>query len=543
MSLPWARNFKDCSRGAQAWLRTLSGAVVGAYREGMHLITESPHAAPTADPRIALPSRAELQDRLVAILRDAGVDWAWQGAPGAQVRWLSETGPADLDLWWRPGSGASDADPAVLVERLCRELPAAPVADSRDPARLRHTSLVVRADSGLAIIDLTHGDLRVGPITLMPAELVSCTAGEAPQLTGAAAAADLLIRPVLRGRLPVDSRIDEARAAWASASVAQRSAAQDGWRRGLGSPLAREVVGVLEGATPTATMVSRARRRLIRATLEPRAWPSTWRQRRTIAPAGRHASPLGLRGRGVVVALVGTDGSGKSTVSAQVRERLEDAGFATSSAYFGMARGNLPGVALARKALGVGGVKPATPVQVSEPAPMDATQELASEPADGGTDLDRPLLRRAAAWYYAAEYIWRYQRTVAPPRRRGSIVLVDRYVYDLRESPWPGSMASRVAEALVPRPDILVLPDAPDAMIHARKPERSAHEQAAIQARYRSLLAERPARFAHVVVDTSGSTADPVAGLELAVISAAHMSSRESRSAAGAATHQGAGPR
>ena len=175
----------------------------------------------------------------------------------------------------------------------------------------------------------------------------------------------------------------------------------------------------------------------------------------------------------------------------------------------------------------------------SSPSPRGA----ADDPAGDRTTLDRPLLRRAAAWYYAAEYIWRYQRTVAPARRKGHIVLVDRYVYDLRESPWPGSMASRVAEALVPRPDILVLPDAPDEMIHARKPERSAGEQAAIQARYRSLMAERPARFGHVVVDTSGSTADPVAGLELAVISAAHMSSRESRSAAGAATHQGAGPR
>ncbi len=475
----------------------------------------------------------------MAILRDAGVDWAWQGATGAHSRWLSEAGPADLDLWWRPGSGTSDPDPAVLIEHLCRELPAAPVADSQDPSRLRHTSLAVRADSGLAIIDLTHGDLRVGPVELMPADLVAVRAGANPRLAGAAAAADLLIRPLLRGRLPEAARLDEARLAWAGADPSQRTMAEAVWRRSLGAPLARELVEVLEGATPTTATVTRARRRLIRATMEPRAWASSWRQRHTIAPAGRHASPLGLRGHGVVVALVGTDGSGKSTVAAQVRERLEDAGFATSSAYFGMARGNLPGVALARRVLGVGGVEPVSETPVVEPVASGPAEARASD----STDLDRPLLRRAAAWYYAAEYIWRYQRTVAPSRRRGSIVLVDRYVYDLRESPWPGSMASRVAEALVPRPDILVLPDAPDAMIHARKPERSAPEQAAIQARYRSLLAERPARFGHVVVDTSGSTADPVAGLELAVISAAHMSSRESRSAAAAATHQGAGPR
>lgn len=499
-------------------------------------------AVRTADPRTSLPSRAELQDRLVAILDDAGVDWAWQGASGAPTRWLSEAGPADLDVWWRPGSGTSDADPGLLVERLCRELPAAPVADARDPARLCHTSLVVRADTGLAVIDLTHGDLRVGPITVLPADLVTSTSGEAPRLTGAAAAADLLIRPLLRGRTPVGPRAEEARAAWATASVGERTAAVDVWRTGLGARLAHELVAVLEGGTPTAATVTRARRRLIRATVSPRAWRSTWRQRHTITPAGRHASPLGLRGHGVVVALVGTDGSGKSTVAGQLRERLEGAGFATSSAYFGMARGNLPGVAVARKVLGVGSVDPADVAATPVPTGRVPTGQVGAQP-ERGPQLDRPLLRRAAAWYYAAEYVWRYQRTVAPSRRRGRVVLVDRYVYDLRESPWPGSAASRVAEALVPRPDVLVLPDAPDAVIHARKPERSAHEQAAIQARCRSLLAERPARFQHVEVDTSGSTADPVAGLELAVISAAHMSSRESRSAAGAPTHGSARPR
>jgi thymidylate kinase len=511
----------------------------------MRPATEVPPPVRVDDRPVRPPTRAELQERLVAILRDAGVDWAWQGASGAHVRWLGETGPADLDLWWRPGSGTSDADPGLLVERLCRELPAAPVADARDPARLCHSSLVVRADTGLAVIDLTHGDLRVGPITLVPAGLVTRTTTGSPRLMGAAAAADLLIRPVLRGRVPVPERVEQARAAWAGASAEERGQALHVWQTGLGPPLARELVGVLEGATPTAATVSRARRRLIRATVAPRAWRSTWRHRHGILPAGRRASQLGLRGRGVVVAFVGTDGSGKSTVAAQLQERLEDAGFGTSSSYFGMARGNLPGVGLARRLLGVGAVEPVTVASAPNPSPTGPRLPAGptGAPARAGSPPDRPLLRRAAAWFYAAEYVWRYQRTVAPSRRRGRVVLVDRYVYDLRESPWPGSAASRVAEVLVPRPDVLVLPDAPDALIHARKPERSAAEQAAIQARYRDLVAERPARTHHVVVDTSGATADPVAGLELAVISAAHMSSRESRSAAGQARHQGAGPR
>jgi RsiW-degrading membrane proteinase PrsW (M82 family) len=45
-----------------------------------------------------------------------------------------------------------------------------------------------------------------------------------------------------------------------------------------------------------------------------------------------------------VVALVGTDGSGKSTVAAELQDRLGTAGYKTRTAYFGMAHGNLPGL-------------------------------------------------------------------------------------------------------------------------------------------------------------------------------------------------------
>ncbi len=48
-----------------------------------------------------------------SVLQDAGVDWAWQGAAGAARRWEQQTGPADLDVWWRPGTGAAP----VEVER------------------------------------------------------------------------------------------------------------------------------------------------------------------------------------------------------------------------------------------------------------------------------------------------------------------------------------------------------------------------------------------------------------------------------------------
>ena len=144
----------------------------------------------------------------------------------------------------------------------------------------------------------------------------------------------------------------------------------------------------------------------------------------------------------------------------------------------GMARGNLPGVGLARKLLGVAPAGDAAPKTSASPKPES------TDPAK-----DHAMVRRAAAWYYAAEYVYRYWRDIRPGMRHGGVVIADRYVYDLRESPWPGSRASRVAEALMPKPDVLVLPDAPDRLIHARKPERPAHEQAEQQGRFRALVA------------------------------------------------------
>jgi thymidylate kinase len=435
----------------------------------------------------------------------SGFQWAWQGPDGAVDAWTAANDAKDLDIW------CADGDVPGVRAAIEAALPASRIEQADDPRRLRHTGWAVFTPAGLAVVDITFGDLRVGPLLLCPADLITTSDH---RLTGVAAAADLLVRPLLRGRIPEDARIAQARAAWQGADEVDCTAIRQVWQASLG-PLCVPVLGVLEGGTPSAGLATRARRWLLRRTVAPSNAASAWRQRHSIVPAGKRSGPLGHRVRGVVVALVGTDGSGKSTVAGQIAQGLQDVGVPTHDAYFGMARGNLPGVNLARKVLGI-----ATPG--GEDRSGDSEDKPASAPGDHQT------LRKVAAWYYAVEYGWRYLSIVAPARRRGEVVLCDRYVYDLRDSPWPGSPAAAFAQRLVPRPDILVLPDAPIEMIHARKPERTLAEQAEQQQKFRDLLAEQPGSFANLVVDTSGATNDPAFPVVRAVLSCAHLGRRRS---------------
>ena len=468
------------------------------------------------EPRAASIERRETVLGIVGdVLTASGVPWAWQGMSGAPRLWTGQTGPADLDLW----CGVSGPDADRVVAALAAALPAAPVALATDPRRLRHCSLAVETPAGLAVVDLTFADLRVGPVLLVPRDRIEVQpTPTGPRLRGIAAAADLLVRPLLRGRVPEDARVQAARDSWQDATPGERAWVAELWLGQLG-PTADGVVAALDGATPDPALPALMRRRLLLLTLSPANLGPALRQWRSIVPAGRSAGPLGLRTRGAVVALVGTDGAGKSTVAAELAQRLERAGFTTSESYFGMARGNLPGVGLARRLLGIDRAGSAAPGPEEE-----ATNETSPKPVVTDPNADRPALRRLAAWYYAGEYGWRYLRTVAPRRWRRDIVICDRYVYDLRESPWPGSRASWLVERVVPAPDVLALPDAPADVIHARKPERQLSEQAEQQSKFRALLSERPASRAEVVVDTSGSDQDSVAELVLATISAASLS-------------------
>jgi hypothetical protein len=464
-------------------------------------------------------------DVLAWRIPQAGGRAALQGPQSAAAAWLDASGSVDLDIW------ADEVGYRVLAG-LMQRMNAARVQHADDPARLRHTSWLVETTTGPAIVDVTVGDLRVGPVTLLSEASVTVSPRQVgdrvlPRLSGAAAAADLLVRPLLRGKVPPVERVAEARTAWAQTDVDDRALLLASVNRGLSRKACAGIASVLDGADVPASLLSDVRRAYIRASL--RGIGAAWRQRHVIVPAGRRAGVAGVRARGVLVVLVGTDGSGKSTLAETVSTRLEALGIPTSHAYMGMARGNLPGVALARKVLGV----PSPAEQAAEAIATASRDSESDEVEEGSTSLDHALLRRVAAWFYAIEYLVRYFRDIRPYRRVNgtpAVVISDRYVYDLQDSPWPGSRAATVARWLMPSPDVLLVPDAPDALIHARKPERPAREQAAQQAAFRALAAEQPARSASLLVDTSGhsvDSSDPVAPALAAIVEAMHLAPRD----------------
>jgi thymidylate kinase len=472
-------------------------------------------ATTAAVPFPAHTSRGGLVVELLAGLDPERPGWAVQGADGAVERWAAAEGLADLDLW----VAADERDRAA---RVLERLAGVRLHVSDRPPRLRHERWLLTAGGRPAIVDLTIGDLRVGPRLLCAGTEVSTAPAPSPfgparRLTGPALVADLVARPLLRGRAPDPARLAEAGRAWSILPEAHRARPLGLLRPALGRAGTQRLQAALAGASATdgndagdtMPLVARAaRRRLAAATLAPRAIRSTWHDRHTILPA---RGPFGLPSTGVVLALVGTDGSGKSTASAELESRLARLGVPVSTAYFGMARGNLPGLATARRLARRAGQVPADDSPV-----IDGRTPTATAGGRAGR-----ALREAAAWAYAADYVWRAARLV-PARRRGAVVVCDRWVTDLRRQPAPGSPAARMVERLVGPPDVLALADAPIEVIHARKPERSLADARDDQRSHRAVAAELAARTTVVVLDTSGADPDPVAALIRAVLRAAH---------------------
>jgi len=206
---------------------------------------------------------------------------------------------------------------------------------------------------------------------------------------------------------------------------------------------------------------------------------------------------------------VGTDGAGKSTLAEQLTNQLSQYGYQTKASYFGRARGNLPGINWIREKVAV---------KFKEEKRSTSQGEYSEK-----SGRHEKNLKWLGSWYYAFEYAIRSILWAHIPRLKGKVVILDRYVYDLRIMPGASKTAIRMAERLSAKPDLLVFLHAPEKEILARKPERDLQTLKVHQATYQELIDTLEGSFWVGRVSTSEkSSAQPGEILIPEILTASH---------------------
>ena len=418
-------------------------------------------------------ARAELLHRIGRDLRGDG-NWAFQGSTASRRDWMTTTRLKDLDVW-------SSTDYRARAEVALEEMHAVPIAATRDRSWLQHSAYALPVAASTELVDLTVGDLFVGPFLLCPEERIRTgKAADGPVFLGWAAIADNLLRPVLRGRVPEAERVAAARVAWEAMSSQLRQEFAGHVTTVLGRTFSKWVLETLE-ASEAATVRARFLRSMAlpRLIVRPKQLRSLWLHRVAVYSGGATRRPFGKRIAGLLVVLIGTDGAGKTATSDRVARRLWRVNVRASRSYFGRSRGNLPGVSYLREHF--------------ERRSQRAGESSGLKGRSGATPVK---VRQLAAWYYSIEYALRAWIGVMPRVWAGKVVLLDRYVYDLRVMGTASVGPAKLAERLAPRPHVVVHLDADPEVLHDRKPERTTKEFARQRAVYSRVAQVAPARLA-----------------------------------------------
>ncbi|MEK6227683.1 MAG: hypothetical protein AABM40_15510 [Chloroflexota bacterium] len=241
--------------------------------------------------------------------------------------------------------------------------------------------------------------------------------------------------------------------------------------------------------TPVSARLAALRRELLRDAMKRDAIGIARRRMRRIYVRARHfLRPTA----GLLVVLLGPDGSGKSTVIEAVRREMAGA--------FSAAELRLVAPSLSQLRDGS--------YRSTDRKPLDGSP---SRPHALDTHPLPLALIKVAYWffYYA---VW-YHVSVRPALARGRLVLYHRHLVDALVDPRRYRYGGprwliRLLWRLSPKPDVVVALDAPAEQIRARKPELELAEIARQRHAYKELLDTIPNGH---LVDASGTVASTVA--------------------------------
>jgi len=260
----------------------------------------------------------------------------------------------------------------------------------------------------------------------------------------------------------------------------------------------------------------------------PRALAARFR-RALVAHSGENASLLirsrfGRRPRrGVVIALVGPDGCGKSSTARATEAILARVpGLGVRIAYLGP-WGQIR-LATTRLCYRLGLVPETIPWARRFRARLRGKPETEDSLLRCAWKAAKAQARGLA--YYAAIWLelrWRYFRDVRPTLRRGGVVLAERYVYDLAFVHDSVSIEAypvlrRLVCRLFPRPDLSILLDNEPDEIHRRKPQLAVAEIAHQRRAYREALSRDA--LPHRILRTEAGLAAVAAEVAIAALEA-----------------------
>ncbi len=189
--------------------------------------------------------------------------------------------------------------------------------------------------------------------------------------------------------------------------------------------------------------------------------------------------------RGMTLAVIGTDGTGKSTLLEALHEVLDPAFRASENTTFKLRAAALP-----------------TLDQLLHFGKRTHTTEDFNRPHRAAPSGPIGSMLRAA--WYALDARLGWWLKVTPRRRRHCLIVFDRYFDDFLVDPLrarirPNAWTTRFFAKLVPRPDRVMVCTAPLEVVRARKQEISEAQTDQQLRGYERLAAERPEAF---VVDT-----------------------------------------